>query len=92
MKKFVQTLYNYRYTITKANSHNEEPEEEIWFSVEEGNMNEKSTTKNRSPIISSSEDEDFPTSTKKRKRLIKISDDSVRYQIQETRDANSNVK
>ena len=47
MKKFVQTLYNYRYTITKANSHNEEPEEEIWFSVEEGNMNKKSTKKKK---------------------------------------------
>ena len=41
-------------------------------------MNEKSTKKkkNRSPIISSSEDGDFPASTEKRKRLIEISDDS----------------
>ena len=32
--------------------------------------------KNRSPIISSSEDGDFPASTEKRKQLIEISDDS----------------
>ena len=74
MEKFVQTLYDYRYTGTKANSSDEEPEEEICFSVEEGNMNEKSTEKIGD--ISSSEDEDFPTSTKKRKRPIEISDDS----------------
>ena len=42
-KKFVQTLYEYRYNGTKADSSDEEPEEEICFSVEEGNMNEKST-------------------------------------------------
>ena len=45
MKKFVQTLYDYRYTDTKADSSDEEPEMEICFSVEEGNMNEKSTKK-----------------------------------------------
>ena len=45
MKKFVQTLYDYRYTGTKADSSDEEPEMEICFSVEEGNMNEKSTKK-----------------------------------------------
>ena len=73
-KKFVQTLYDYRYTGTKADSSDEEPEEEICFSVKEGNMNEKSTKKMGD--ISSSEDEDFPTSTKKQKRLIEISDDS----------------
>ena len=74
MKKFVQTLCDYRYTGTKVDSSDEEPEEEICFSVEEGNVNEKSTKKIGD--ISSSEDEDFPPSTKKRKRLIEISDDS----------------
>ena len=74
MKKFVQTPYDYRYTGTKADFGGEEPEEEIYFSVEEGNMNEKSAKKIGE--ISSSEDEDFPTSTKKQKRLIEISDDS----------------
>ena len=38
MKKFVQTLYDYTYTGTKANSSDEEPEEEISFSVEEENI------------------------------------------------------
>ena len=65
IKTLVQTLYDYRYTGTKADSSNEEPEEEICFSVQEGNMNEKSTKKLGG--ISSSEDEDFPISTKKRK-------------------------
>ena len=75
MKKFVQTLYDYRYTDTKADSIVEEPEEEIYFSNEEENMKEKSTKK-LARDISLSEDEDFPTSLKKGKRLIKISDDS----------------
>ena len=44
IKKFVKTLYKHRYNSTKADSSDEEPEEEICFSVEEGNMNEKSTT------------------------------------------------
>ena len=74
MKKFVQTLYDYRYTGTKADSSDEEPEGEICFPVEEGNMNEKSTKKKGD--ISASEDKDSPTSTKKQKRLIEISDDS----------------
>ena len=73
MKKFLQTLYDYRYTATKAYSSNEEPEEEICFSVEEVNANEISRKKQGR---SSSEGEDFPTSTKKRKRLIEISSDS----------------
>ena len=38
MKKFVQTLYDSTYTGTKANSSDEEPEEEISFSVEEENI------------------------------------------------------
>ena len=37
MKKFVQALYAYR----KADSSDEEPEEEICSSVEDGNINEK---------------------------------------------------
>ena len=74
MKNFVQTLYDYRYTCTKADSSDEEREEKIYFSVEEGNMNEKSTKKVGDII--SSEDEDFPTSTKKQKRGIRYSDDS----------------
>ena len=45
MKKFVQTLYDYRYTATKAYSSDEEPEEEIYFSVEEVNVNEISRKK-----------------------------------------------
>ena len=45
MKNFVQTLYEYRYTGTKADSSDKEPEEEICFSVEEGNINESSTKK-----------------------------------------------
>ena len=45
MKTFVQTLYNYRYTDTKADSNDEEPEEETSFSVEEGNMNESQRKK-----------------------------------------------
>ena len=43
MKRFVQTLHEYRYTGTRTDSSDEEPEEGIFFSVEEGNMNEKST-------------------------------------------------
>ena len=74
MKKLVQTLYDYRYTDTKSDSSNEKPEEEICFSVEEGNMNKKPTKKIGD--ISSSEDEDFLTSTKKGKQLTEISDDS----------------
>ena len=73
MKKFAQALYDNRYTGTKVDSNDEEPKEEICFSVEEGNMNEKSTKKIGD--ISSSEDEDFPTFMKKQKRLIEISDD-----------------
>ena len=46
-KKFVQTLYDYRYTGTKFDSSDEEPEEEIYFSVEEENMNENTKKKNR---------------------------------------------
>ena len=38
MKKFIS---HYRYTATKADSSDKEPEEEIYFSVEEGSMNEK---------------------------------------------------
>ena len=38
MKKFIS---HYRYTATKADSSDKEPEEEICFSVEEGSMNEK---------------------------------------------------
>ena len=45
MKKFAQTLHNYKYTSIKADYSDEEPEEEICFSVEEGNMNEKSSKK-----------------------------------------------
>ena len=45
MKKFVQTLYDYRYTATKAYSSDEEPEKEICFSVEEVNVNEISRKK-----------------------------------------------
>ena len=41
MKMFLQTLSDYRYTCAKADSSDEEPEEKICFSVEEGNMNEK---------------------------------------------------
>ena len=74
MKKFVQTLYDYTYTDRKADSSDEEPEEKICFSVAEGNMNENSTKKIGE--INSSEDEDFPTSTKKQKRPIEISEES----------------
>ena len=45
MKTFEQTLYGYRYTNAKADSSDEEPEEEICYLVEEGNMNEKTTKK-----------------------------------------------
>ena len=72
--KFIQTLpHDYTYTGRKGDSSDEEPEEKICFSVEEGNMNKKSTKKIGD--ISSSEDEDFPMFTKKRKRLTEISDD-----------------
>ena len=74
MKKFVQTVCNYRYTETKADSSDEEPEEEFCISVEKGNMNEKSTK--TIGDISSSEDKDVPKSTKKPKRLTEIRDDS----------------
>ena len=30
MEKFVQTLYDYRYTDTKTDSSNEEPEESVF--------------------------------------------------------------
>ena len=46
------------------------------FSVEEGNMNKKPTKKKKRNDVSLSEDEDFPMSTKRRKRLIKIFEDS----------------
>ena len=39
----MQTVYDFSFTGTKADSSDEEPEEEICFSVEEGNMNKKST-------------------------------------------------
>ena len=45
MKKFKQALYDHRCTGTKADSNDEKPEEEIYFSVEERNMNKKSTKK-----------------------------------------------
>ena len=51
-----------------------EPKEEICFSVEEGNMNEKSTKKIGD--VSSSEDEHFPMSMKRKTRLIQICEDS----------------
>ena len=51
-----------------------EPEEQICFSVEEGNMNEKSTKKISD--VSSSEEEHFPMSKKRKKRLIQICEDS----------------
>ena len=38
MKKFVQTLYDYMYTRTKADSSDEEPEQDICCSVEESNI------------------------------------------------------
>lgn len=38
MKKFVQTLYDYMYTRTKADSSDEEPEKDICCSVEESNI------------------------------------------------------
>ena len=74
IKKFVQALYNYRYTGIKADSSDEEQKEKICFSVEEGNMNKKSTKKIGN--TSSSEDKDFLVYSKKRKQVIKISDDS----------------
>ena len=58
----------------RLDSNDEEPEEEICFSVEEGNMSEKSTTKIGD--INLFEEKDFRTSTKKQKRPIEISDDS----------------
>ena len=69
----LKSLYKHYKPINIPAQSNEEPGEEICFSVEEGNMNEKSTKKIGD--ISSSEDEDFPTSTKKRKRHIEIGDD-----------------
>ena len=62
------------YNGSKFNSSDEKPDEEICVSVKVGNMNETVTKKIGD--IRSSEDEDFPTLTKKRKRLIEISDDS----------------
>ena len=47
IKKFVQTLYDNRYTSKKTDSSHEEDEEQICFSVEEGNMKVKSMKNNR---------------------------------------------
>ena len=77
MKKFLQALYNYRYTEKEADYSDDEPEEEICFSDEEENMNKKS--KKKIGDISSSESEEFPMSPRKQKQLIEISDDSVQF-------------
>ena len=61
MKTLVQTLCDYRYTGRDADSSDKEPEK---------------LTKKKIGDLGPSEDEDFPTSTKKRKRLIEISKDS----------------
>ena len=53
----MQTLYDFSFTGAKADSSDEEPEEEICFSVEEGNMNKKSAKKIGN--ISSPEDGEF---------------------------------
>ena len=61
------------YNGTKADSSDEEPEEEICFQLK----NETSRDVNKKiGGISLSEDEDSPTFTKKQKRLIEIGDDS----------------